>query len=260
MKPWRLSWTLSHLSNPGYIAKHRRELVAPWKFWLGLLLKSLPAAGSFPIELPLKRGGSLTADEFITLYLYKKIFVDGCYDVPMSPAPSTIVDVGANTGLFALRMKQLYPRCKIYGYEPMPANYARLVRNLRLNRLDDVETYMQGIGSTTRIDKLFIHDTDISGHSMFASEAGSRAHIDIQLLGLGDMLDRMNGDCSLLKLDCEGAELQIIQSIDEELAERIDNVVFESRPSLYDVADAVSHLERVGYQVRKFTGRLWARK
>ena len=43
--------------------------------------------------------------------------------------PGTYVDVGANIGLFCIRLRDLCPEAKILAYEPMPAAFAALERN-----------------------------------------------------------------------------------------------------------------------------------
>jgi FkbM family methyltransferase len=264
MKSWRLDWALTELANLASLeglAKHSRVLSSPWRYWATLLLKLVPAVWPFPVELRLKAGGVVTVEEFMTLFIYKEIFVDGCYDVPLPTAPSLILDVGANTGLYMIRMKQLYPNCKIHGFEPMPSNYVQLRRNLRLSGLAGVETHPRGVGGTTRREKLFVHDKNLGGHSIYPSQTGSERHVEIELVGLRELLDGMGGErCSVLKLDCEGAELEIIKSIDEQMAQRIDNVVFEPTPSLYDVQDAVAHLTDVGYRVDDYKGLRWAHR
>jgi len=261
MKSWRLAWTLAEISDSSNIAKHRRALRSPWKFWAALFLKFVPFVWPFPIQLRLRRGGVVTVREFMTLFIYKEIFVDGCYDLPLPTAPSVIVDIGANTGLFMIRMKQLYPNAGIRGYEPLPSNYAQLRQNLELSALDKVETCMQGVGGTTRKEKLYVHPSNIGGHSIHRSLAGGGRHIEIDLVGLRELLDSLDGQrCDVLKLDCEGAELEIIKSIDEEMAKRIDNVVFEPTPSLYDVTQLVEHLKSIGYRVGDYKGLCWARR
>ena len=107
----------------------------------------------------------MAVKEFMTLYIYKEIFVDGYYDLSLASGPAPfIIDVGANTGLFIIRMKQLYPNSRVAGYEPLPSNFLQLKRSIELSRLDHVDIFMQGVGGTPRIEKLYIHPKNIGGH------------------------------------------------------------------------------------------------
>lgn len=45
------------------------------------------------------------------------------------PADGTYVDVGANIGLFCLRLRDLCPAARIFAFEPMPAAFGALQRN-----------------------------------------------------------------------------------------------------------------------------------
>jgi FkbM family methyltransferase len=187
----------------------------------------------------------------MTLYVYKEIFVDGCYDQPKLPdVRPQIIDVGANTGLFTIRIKQLYPQAHVHCYEPVPTNFEQLLANLETNSLRDCVTIQEGIGGTTRTEKLFIHKRNVGGHSIYAKVAASGESIQIHLIAIAEALARLPGKtCSLLKLDCEGAEYEIIKSIDPSLAARIDHLIFEPTPSVYDINELKRHLDQIGYDV-----------
>jgi FkbM family methyltransferase len=256
MKSWRLKWALAEISDPSNFSKHNQALCSSWKFWLALFLKFVPHLWPFTFQLRLKQGGVVTVNEFMTLFIYKEIFVDGCYDLPLTTSSEPIiVDVGANTGLFIVRMKQLYPTAKVLGYEPLPSNYSQLKRTLELSGLDDVEIFMQGVGGTPRREKLYVHQRNIGGHSIYQSQTSGRKYIEIDLIDVQGLLRLLDGaTCNLLKLDCEGAELEIIASINKEMAARIENILFEPTPSLYNVNELIEHLERIGYGVSRHKG------
>jgi FkbM family methyltransferase len=149
-------------------------------------------------------------------------------------------------------MKQRYPKCKVAGFEPLPSNFAQLGKTMQLSELDDVQIFMQGVGSTPRIEKLYIHPKNIGGHSIFQSQAEGSKYIEIDLIDVQGLLRSTSGrTCNLLKLDCEGAEFEIIMSIREDMAAQIENIVFEAMPNLYNVDELVNHLEGVGYSVTK---------
>jgi FkbM family methyltransferase len=256
MKSWRLTWALAELSDTSNFAKHSQALHSSWKFWLALVLKLIPGVWPFTIQLRLKQGGVVAVKEFMTLYIYKEIFVDGCYDLSLASGPAPfIIDVGANTGLFIIRMKQLYPNSRVAGYEPLPSNFLQLKRSIELSRLDHVDIFMQGVGGTPRIEKLYIHPKNIGGHSIFQSRAESSKYVEVNLIDVQGLLPFTSGTkCNLLKLDCEGAEFEIITSIREDMAARIENILFEATPSLYDVNQLVKHLEHIGYRVTRYKG------
>lgn len=251
MISWRLNWALGQVLDTSSFPKHGETLRSPAQFWRALALKIVPRLWSSPIRLRLKNGGEFSVAEFMTLYIYKEIFIDGCYDEPKLPsAAPCIIDIGANTGLFAIRMKQLYPNATLHCYEPMPANFKSLQRNLALSQLEKCKSYAEGVGGNARQEKLYIHQKNLGGHSIYAGLASDES-IDIKLVDLGTVLQRLDsGRCDLLKLDCEGAEFEIIQSMDFDTAEKIDRIVFEPTSSKYHIDELIKPLSHLGYAVR----------
>jgi FkbM family methyltransferase len=250
---WRLRWAWKQLTEPSNFAGHRDTLISPWKFWFALGAKLVPNLWRPPIRLSLRPSGAINVVEFMTLFIYQEIFVDKCYDYPPIPLEQpVIVDVGANTGLFAVRMKQLYPRAQIHCYEPLPSNFVQLQQNLRQSGFGGCSLFNTGVGASSRAARLHVHDRNIGGHSLFANQVTGTHHVDIELVGLPTVIDRLDGrKCTLLKLDCEGAEYEILRSLDRNLGQYVENIVFEATPSLYDVNELVTHLEHAGYVVER---------
>lgn len=248
MKSWKLNWIKNEAFAVSEYKKHRRQLKSPIKFYWAVMAKAIPNFWKKPIYLKLRNGGKFMVVDFMTLYIYKEIFADGCYDFSDLDENPAIIDVGANTGLFALRMKQLYPKSKIYCFEPFAPNNKQLRDNIAMSGYKDISVFQQGVGGTTRTEKLFIHKTNVGGHSIIKSETGSDEFEKIDIVSLKEVF-KNNGivKCSLLKLDCEGAEYEILKSIDSELAAQIDKIIFEPTRSLYDVEELRTHLTSVGF-------------
>ena len=250
-----MSWKINWIKNEAFAVKdykkHKSQLENPLKFYLALLLKAIPNFWKKPIHFQLRNGGSFNVVDFMTLYIYKEIFVDGCYDRVELPQYPTIIDVGANTGLFSLRMKQLYPHSTIYCFEPLPSNIEELRRNINGSHLSNVTIIPQGMGGTTRKEKLFIHDHNIGGHSIIASKVpDSKRYEHISILSIKEAFRDLGiVKCNLLKLDCEGAEYEIIKNIDHELSAQIDEIIFEPERSLYGIDELIQHLSTLGFTV-----------
>jgi FkbM family methyltransferase len=256
MRSWRLQWAFEELTSGANFRRHRTVLKSPWKFWFALAAKLIPRVWKHPVTLRLKKGGVFDVAEFMTLYVYKEIFVDGCYDYPaLAEEEPLIVDIGANTGLFAVRMKQLYPKSRVECYEPFGPNYEQLSKTLTRSGFDGCRAYKEGVGATARVEKLYVHPRNLAGHSIYSDMATSAEHVEIRLVDLRSVIDRLNGaTCSLLKLDCEGAEYEIIKSLDKNSAPLFKNIVFESTPSTYDVNELTRHLQAIGYRTGTHNG------
>jgi FkbM family methyltransferase len=234
-------------------AEHRRVLVAPWKFWAALALKLVPGAWPWPIDLELRQGGRFAVREFMTLYIYTEIFVHRCYDAGLAAdlgAQPQIADVGANTGLFVVRARQLHPRGHVVAFEPLRANHQALRETLAMSGIDDVDARDEGVGGTARSERLYIHPRNLGGHSIVSGRGVSGTSVDIRLIDVRQMLESLGGRCDLLKLDCEGAEWEIVRSITPREAACIRHMLIEPTPQLYDVEELVARLRALGYEVR----------
>ncbi|HEY0057038.1 MAG TPA: FkbM family methyltransferase [Pedobacter sp.] len=249
MKSWRLDWTLKELFSIKNYKNHADALRHPSRFWIALFLKFIPDLWRKPLLLELKQGGSFFVRKFMTLYIYKEIFIDKCYDNPvLSGLDPVIVDIGANTGLFAIRMKQLYPESQIFCFEPNELNFEQLSINVQASKMSFIKPFQFGVGGRSRKEKLYTHKHNLGGHSIIQSEANSDEYTEIEIVAISEVFENLNIDkCDLLKIDCEGAEYEIIKSINRELAMRIEKIIFEPTASVYDVNELLEHLTNVGF-------------
>lgn len=73
------------------------------------------------------------------VWIFKEIFVERCYTPGWfyQPRPShTVIDVGANIGLFSLYLTSVAPGIRVFAFEPHPETFDRLKRNLAENGLE----------------------------------------------------------------------------------------------------------------------------
>ena len=141
-----------------------------------------------------------------------------------------IIDVGAHIGLFTIYASQFCTKGKIYSFEPVLENYELLLENIKLNNLDHVTSFNQAISNSNEPIKLFLNN-DESGHSIFSQSSKS---ITIDSISLQRFFDQNKiKHCNFLKLDCEGAEYEIIKNLPLEYFQKIDKLIIE-----YHMADS----------------------
>ncbi len=235
-----------HLAECDY-GKHSHALRSPMQFYWAALRKLIPRLSSAAIMLALKDGRVIPVREFMTLFIYKEIFVDGCYDVTIDRSDPVILDIGANTGLFALRMKQLFPSGSVVCYEPFPSNFEQLKQTISANRLDSVVPIQKAVGARAGSARLYIHKRNVGGHSLYAEVASSNEYVDVEVLQIHSVLDRLQGEVDLLKVDCEGAEFEILMALTAREAQQVRRVIVEPTPKLYDVQELIAHMSSLGY-------------
>lgn len=250
-RSWRFKWAISQIFTLSNYRKHQQVLVSSWKYWLALILKFFPGIYDHPIRLKLRAGGVFSVLDFMSLYIYNEIFIDKSYDYPdLGINDPLIIDIGANTGLFTLRMKELYPKATLLCYEPFTSNFEQLSENIKLSRLEDVKLINKGVGGSSRLEKLYINKNNLGGHSLFELEARSNEFVTIDIQAIAELIKGLsNRRIHLIKMDCEGAEYEIIKALDVDLVSEVEIILFESTESVYDLSELLDHLRSIGFSI-----------
>lgn len=166
---------------------------------------------------------------------------------------SVVIDVGANIGVFSLYAASCGAR-KVYAFEPSAEAYRVLCENIHVNKLTDVvipiNRAMSGAdGATVRFSRSSSPYNKI-GQGDVAAGADT---CEIQTTTLGSFLRSQVEEevVDVLKLDCEGAEFDILPPMDRATAERIHAIRMEVHA---DPAGLIVELKRKGYFVDKRAG------
>lgn len=145
-----------------------------------------------------------------------------------------IIDIGAHIGLFVLYASQFCKNGKIYCFEPIKENFELLEANLKLNNITNVFPINAAVSSSTGTVTIYLND-DESGHSMHLEGLKQR---EVVATSLKNIIDANNiEECNFLKIDCEGEEYEIINSLSSSYFDIIRKIVIE-----YHFADTKPHL------------------
>ena len=162
----------------------------------------------------------------------------------------TVVDIGAHIGLFSLLVSQLCKTGKIFSFEPIRENFDLLVSNLDLNHIENVFPFNVGISKNSGKLNLFLNN-DQSAHSIFPKGSES---ITVESTSLQKIFDEKKiSACKLLKLDCEGAEYDIIDSLPAEYLDKIQNMAIEyhladTKPEL--IKNLILKIKNAGFKIK----------
>jgi len=201
----------------------------------------------------------------------RRLFWDGAYDghligalVRLLPRGSTIIDVGANVGFYAIPLARALG-ARVFAFEPMAANVARLGRNVDANglhRLVHVAPYALGAepGSLR-----LAFERDIFGVSASSGNAApaepADAGIAVPVRTLDTAADELGiVDCALVKIDAEGAELGVLRGGAMFIARHKPLVLLElnahwMRRAGWTAADLVELALGWHYDVARWNGR-----
>jgi len=170
------------------------------------------------------------------LRLWNEIFIDNSYRISNMSIKETdiILDIGANIGLFSINVSQ-YTKNKIFALEPHPENFTQLKDNVKLNGIKNVACINLGLQGENDGSRYFLNNSNHAGFimenalteknigSVRTSEKLSLACITFQELCNTHAINKVN----LLKLDCEGAEGEIIKSLSKHDMDIIEKFVIE---------------------------------
>jgi FkbM family methyltransferase len=132
-------------------------------------------------------------------------------------AGDVVYDVGANVGLMSLVLAghRVEPRVRIHSFEPEPANFHHLSRNIELNGLAQrVIPHQLALGATDGEAELFVRGGAGEGRHSLASARGSTGSIRVPLRTLASFARSVEDPPDFLKIDVEGAEGQVLAGLE----------------------------------------------
>jgi FkbM family methyltransferase len=154
--------------------------------------------------------------EELTTKLFKEVVKEG----------DVVVDLGANIGYFTLLAARLVgSEGKVYSFEPEPLNHGLLLKNIELNRYDNVVAMQKAVSDTSGQVKFFLDRKDTGAHSIYQSD-DSREHIEIESVTLDEFFQDKNYRVNVIKMDIEGAELAALAGMQRIIQENEDLKLF----------------------------------
>jgi FkbM family methyltransferase len=165
------------------------------------------------------------------LFIFNEIFREHCYTRHgfYRPRPGdTVVDLGANIGLFALYLQSRAPGIRIHCFEPATPTRERLERNLSANGLSaDVSVYPLAVCDRERVAAL--KQGRNSGVRSLVPSADTSTGVEIvPCVGLSEALELCRAEhVDLLKIDVEGSEVEILEGAGDTVWKKIDRVALE---------------------------------
>lgn len=126
--------------------------------------------------------------------------------IPFKPG-DYVIDVGANIGITAIYLAKKFPFLKIYCYEPLIDNYINLLHNRWLNGTPNIYCFNMAIGGKFSLVDIIINKQNTGG----SYTAPGQSYPCRPLMNEMEIIAHENNGrmCKLLKIDCEGNEIDI---------------------------------------------------
>ena len=197
-------------------------------------------------------------NQYETDYVYKEIFEDQVYlrhGIQLNDG-DTVVDIGANIGLFSLFVMSRCKDPRIYAFEPAPLVYDLLKVNCDAYG-SSARTFNCGVSDKTKTATFTFYEKSSVFSSFHSDQSQDRAAIETVVRNMlngeadeyveeltADRLRHSTHDCkllsvsdiirenqieriNLLKIDAEKSEVDILRGIDERDWPKIDQIVME---------------------------------
>ncbi len=170
----------------------------------------------------------------------KKLLAE--YDSP------TFVDIGAHYGYFTIYAGKLIGSSgKVISIEPHMEFYSRLVKNIKINGLEEtVRTFnlalseKEGKANMEGWDERVLH------------EVGDGK---IQLVTFDQLCEKENIQPDIIKIDVHGAEGKVLAGMSDTLKNKVSHVFCELHYDMlgYTISNIIQILENAGLEVLEFT-------
>ncbi len=248
MRPRKLLYYLASL----------RTLLGKVRNWPVLFLELLGLPIGRPYLMRLRDGATFQIRNFMDAWIVKEVYLDRDYErygVALQPG-WTVVDIGACLGGFAVFAAKRAPGISVHAVEPAPDSYRLLCQNLALNHVTNVAAHPFAVAGASGPLTLYTFEDHAEQNSMMPTRAsGEPTAVAVEGLTLADLFERLAiARCDFLKIDCEGAEFEMLLNTPPELFTRIRHICMEYHDSVtaFSHADLLRRFESLGLEVKRF--------
>ena len=160
---------------------------------------------------------------------------------------AVVIDIGAQIGVFSIFAAKKNKNIKVYSYEPFEKNFNLLKRNISLNGLDNIHIFKQGISGEKGKKELVISQDNTGGHSFYIK---GNNKVEIETITLKDVFEKNKiKTCDFLKIDCEGAEYEILYKTPLKYLKKIKSITLEYHKNGI-VEELQKFLEKSGFNIK----------
>ncbi len=184
-----------------------------------------------------------TPDDLISIW--------GCWirqDYPVWGNEKVIIDAGANIGAFSLFAANKNRNANILAIEPVSGTFEKLQHNVRVNLLDSRITWTK-VGVAANDGEQIIYLGNAGTYSSSYQAQTDRTET-IKTKSLQHIIEDFadGNEIDLLKMDCEGAEMDALLGANTDTLRCCKRIVIEYHTfSGFSITDVTSHLVAAGF-------------
>jgi FkbM family methyltransferase len=183
--------------------------------------------------------------------LFQEVFRDNGYNLTKEEYRNKeVIDIGANVGFFSIAAAALGAH-KVLSYEPVSVTYHKLIQNSHITRCDHkIHAHKMAVmGKPQAPITIGLHDRH-GANSVY--RVGDQSEL-APVITLEQIMKQTYSHNVILKLDCEGAEFDILLDTPDHVFDRIKMIHVEIHTNLHPVYQnrdvLVNRLSHLGFQV-----------
>ncbi|MDJ0747768.1 MAG: FkbM family methyltransferase [Xenococcaceae cyanobacterium MO_167.B27] len=213
---------------------------------LRLPLKLIPRELQIPILQGKLKGkkwivGSSQHGCWLGSYEYDKQLL---FEQTITPG-STVYDLGGHVGFYTLLASVLVGNTgKVISFEPLPDNLKYLKKHLQINNISNTQIVEAAVCERNGIAYFETHNSSFQGH------LGSNGTLQVKTVSLDELITKEKLPIpNYLKIDVEGAEVQVLQGAKQILTEFHPTIFLATHGDKLQ-KECCQFITDLGYQLR----------
>lgn len=164
---------------------------------------------------------------------------------------SIILDLGSHLGEFSTEVSNTFG-CQCYAVEALPSLYEKIKETHLLRKFN------YAIYSTSQVIDFCVQDNLEANHIGKLSENYDGEVIQVNGICMNDFIDKYKlSKIDLLKIDIEGAEVDLFNSTSDDILRNIKQITVEFHDFIFDIEKEVKQIQKrlvsLGFMQVKFT-------
>lgn len=187
-----------------------------------------------------------------------EIFFLNEYRFHFSKDIKTVIDIGANCGVFSIFAASFSKKMKVYSYEPSKDAFESLNHNGKINNMNrQIKAFKKAVLSNKR--KLSLFGTGpTTTRSIVKNDENKKLETAFSTTLAEIFKTNRIKKCDFLKMDCEGSEYEILLNCSKNILKKIKRIALEYHPygSKHSYKDLVRVLSAAGFKTTIYPNKI----
>ena len=163
-----------------------------------------------------------------------------------------IVDIGAHVGYFTLFAAKKATEGKIIAFEPSIESFLGFKENIKINNFKNIIQEKTAIAKVKGKQTLYVNDEDAISNTIYKQNKNLDKE-EVECISLQDIFEKYElKKIDFLKMDCEGAEYEIIMNAESSILNKIQKISMEIHEEIvpYTKEIIIKKLKKHGFNVK----------